>query len=392
MLAWLYFSGHGYENQDVALGWYPNIRSEHAIDSEGSFVATILHNLVDLPNNSNSSRIVALKNHLAIFQEMLNFLRANIICVPIQDLQFLLQDIDTVVIDVGLLVYSLYEDEEEKEDEALREGNPSLVLDSSGNIQRINTMIYLTIRKAFQSKLPRMHGLGYVDFLLNKLKEFQRRHSDSLASFTNQLQIIQKELEGLQPFLNAVAKERNNVLNKIQHCATQLIDKADEVEYIVDACISKEAPIWCLERWLLDIMEEITLIRAEVAEIQGKKIVEEAMNNTGKSQTPSSLARSTIMNDEVVGFEDVREKLRDQLIRGTKGRDVISITGMPGLGKTTLACRLYSDKLVVSHFDIRAQCCVSQVYSRKNLLLEILHDVTGKDFECGGKRVDQLAD
>lgn len=132
MLAWLYFSGHGYEDQDVALGeimvllflqmkikpaqpyirkiyvdvlqslkstiqpgWYPNIQSKHAIDSEGSFTATILHNLVDLPTNSNSSWIVALKDHLAIFQEMLNFLRANVICVPIQDLQFLLQDIDT---------------------------------------------------------------------------------------------------------------------------------------------------------------------------------------------------------------------------------------------------------------------------------------------------------
>ncbi|MCD9640622.1 hypothetical protein HAX54_026028 [Datura stramonium] len=55
--------------------------------------------------------------------------------------------------------------------------------------------------------------------------------------------------------------------------------------------------------------------------------------------------QSPTMNEEIVGFEDVIDKLRDQLIRCTKGRDIISVVGMPGLGKTTLAYRLYSDSI-----------------------------------------------
>ncbi|MCD7469636.1 putative late blight resistance protein R1A-4 [Datura stramonium] len=98
------------------------------------------------------------------------------------------------------------------------------------------------------------------------------------------------------------------------------------------------------------------------------------------------------MNEEIVGFEDVIDKLRDQLIRCTKGRDIISVVGMPGLGKTTLAYRLYSDRLVVSHFDIRAQCCVSQVYSRQDLLLAILRDAISEYSECREKQADELAD
>ncbi|MCD7450578.1 hypothetical protein HAX54_007231 [Datura stramonium] len=39
-----------------------------------------------------------------------------------------------------------------------------------------------------------------------------------------------------------------------------------------------------------------------------------------------------------------------------------------------LAYRIYSDKLVLSHFDIRAQCNLSQVYSHKDLLVAILND------------------
>ncbi|KAM3203227.1 hypothetical protein P3L10_030853 [Capsicum annuum] len=318
----------------IQSGCYPNIQIEPAVESEARFVETIIHNLKELLRDSNSAQRVALEDHLEILRKLINFLRPNIIHMPIQALEFLLRDIDTMIIDVGLLVYSLYEVEEEK-----------------------------------------IHGLGYVDFLLNNLKEFQRRYSDSLASVMNQLQIIQKELESSQPFLKAIAEEQLTY----------------EVEYIVDAtCISKEVPVWCLKRWFSDIVEEIKDIRAETENIEEKKGNEGAMN-TVTTHTSSNLARTPKMNEEIVGFKDVIGKLRNQLIKGTKKRDAIAIVGMPGLGKTTLANRLYCDRLVVSHFEIRAQCCVSQV-SCKDLLLAILRDVTGEDSKFRANSTAELAD
>ncbi|PHU01569.1 Late blight resistance protein R1-A [Capsicum chinense] len=430
MLVWLYLSGHGSEDQDVALGeinvllflqmkfspiqpsireiyisvlrvlkstiqsggWCPNIQHEHATDVEANFLETVIHNLVELPTNSNVSQRVALKDHLPILQEMLNLLRANTICVPIQDLELLRQDIDTVI-DVGLFVFSLYHGEDEKEVMAPGEVNPTQALDLSGNLKRIiSTMIRLTIRKAFQSNLPRIHGLGYVDFFLNNLKELQRRHSDSLDYVRNQLQIIQKEFESLQPFLESVTEEGHNDLDKIHRCATQLIGKAYEVEYIVDAFISKEAHVLCLKHCLLDIMEEITLLRDEVADIHEKEMVGDVKNSTVTAHASSSLTQSLRMDEEIVGFKDVTKKLKDQLINGTKGRDVITIVGMPGLGKTTLAYSLYSDRLVASYFKICAQYCVSQVYSRRDLLLAVLRDVMGENPQHEFKRADELAD
>ncbi|MCD7471154.1 hypothetical protein HAX54_011464 [Datura stramonium] len=99
--------------------------------------------------------------------------------------------------------------------------------------------------------------------------------------------------------------------------------------------------------------------------------------DTAAAQMSSQLAKTARMNEEIVGFEDVREELRDKLIKGCRQLDVISIVGMPGLGKTTLAYKLFSDESVISHFDIRAQCCVSQVYKHMDLLLTNLHDATG---------------
>ncbi|MCD7470383.1 hypothetical protein HAX54_010183 [Datura stramonium] len=375
-------------------GLSPNIQNGYdAAEIEAGFVETLIHNLGELRAISTLSRIDYLNHQMTTLDEMLKLLRANLIHLPIQGLEFHLKDIHTVIVDVGLLVYSLYDSEEEQE-----EANHALFLDLHKSIQHIKEVVFLVIRRAFQSNLPRLHGLGCVDFLLNNLKEFQGRYSDSHASFTkNQLQVIQKELERLQPFLKDVAEERYNKHERLQHCAALLNGKAYEVEYIVDASIRKGVPEWYLVHWLFGIIKEITLIREEVAEIQEKKVfkfdlVLHDTLDTTMAHVSSELTNTPRMTEEVVGFEDVMEKLREQLIRGTKQLDVISVVGMPGLGKTTVANKLYFDELVVSRFDIRAQCCVSQAYSHRNVLLSILRNAIGESPTLTRLSTDVLAD
>uniref|UniRef100_A0A1U7VHS2 Late blight resistance protein homolog R1B-17 n=1 Tax=Nicotiana sylvestris TaxID=4096 RepID=A0A1U7VHS2_NICSY len=153
-----------------------------------------------------------------------------------------------------------------------------------------------------------------------------------------------------------VAEDQHNKLKTHhQDCATQLISKAYEVEYIVDACARKEVPDWCLEHWLLNIIQEITVIRANVVEIPENK-VHDSIGASTTVHMSTQLTRNRSMNAKFVGFEDVDEELRRRLIKEPKDLDVISIIGIPGLDKTTLAYKLYSDESVVSHFDIRAQC------------------------------------
>ncbi|KAL3336927.1 hypothetical protein AABB24_029552 [Solanum stoloniferum] len=378
MIAWLYLPSNGNENQEtngllsdhlqmemkpidpsirkiyidvlqaLRSEWHPIIPINHVADSVAGFVQTLQHNLKALSASYPNT------HQIADLQEMLNLLIANL---SIQDLEFHLQDIDIVMIDSGILVYSLCENV------VLGE----VTIDLPVMIERIKILIYNIIRKEFQSSLPRIHGLGYVDFVLSNLKEFQDRYPDSLDFVKTQIQIIQAQLESVQLFLRFVAEEQYNFHDKLPISVALLIRKAYEVEYIVDACVSKRVPDWCLMLWLLDIS----------AEMQQKKMFEGDLVSpyTIATDTSFKLSESEKMpgiKEEIIGFEDEIETLIDRLTLGSGKLGIISIVGMPGAGKTTLANRLYSDDFVVPLFDIRAQCHMSSVNSQRGLLLSLL--------------------
>lgn len=79
-----------------------------------------------------------------------------------------------------------------------------------------------------------------------------------------------------------------------------------------------------------------------------------------------------VEEDNVVGFEDEAEKVANLLSGGSDDLEVISIVGMPGLGKTTLAKMIYRDPNIEYEFYKRAWVYVSQDYSRKEVFLTIL--------------------
>ncbi|XP_057488151.1 putative late blight resistance protein homolog R1B-16 isoform X2 [Actinidia eriantha] len=104
---------------------------------------------------------------------------------------------------------------------------------------------------------------------------------------------------------------------------------------------------------------------------------------------------STGEEETIVGLEEEVFIIKEQLTGVRKQLDVISIVGMPGIGKTTLAIKVYNDPLVQYHFHIRAWITISQEYVKRDLLCGLLssvkHHTNGVD-QMSDEEVNQMSD
>ncbi|XP_049392217.1 putative late blight resistance protein homolog R1A-3 [Solanum stenotomum] len=269
----------------------------------------------------------------------------------------------TLVIHAGLTVYS--------------RGNwdqKLLLLD--GMIRSVKTEICHKIREWVTSHLPKNDKLGFSNCLLVSLKEFLSGHSGFLASVKDQIEVVHEELNFFEPFIMRVAEQGNNKHHELQNLVGRVIDKAYEVEYILDSFAISDVPLTFLRTWLLEIIREIELIKTELTKPKGK-------NMTSASQATDG---------ELVGFTDVCKTIRDQLVGGSRELDVVSIVGMAGSGKTTLARSFINDDSIVSHFDFCAECRVSQEYTREDLLFSILSSANSGLTDISKRGADILAD
>ncbi|PSR89810.1 Disease resistance protein [Actinidia chinensis var. chinensis] len=77
----------------------------------------------------------------------------------------------------------------------------------------------------------------------------------------------------------------------------------------------------------------------------------------------------------VVGIEEDVQIIIARLIGGKVSRGVISIVGNEGIGKTTLAQKVYENSMISRHFPCRAWVTVTQQFDTSSVILQIVKQV-----------------
>ncbi|XP_057757324.1 disease resistance protein RPP13-like [Arachis stenosperma] len=98
----------------------------------------------------------------------------------------------------------------------------------------------------------------------------------------------------------------------------------------------------------------------------------------------------TMMEENIVGLQKDFDEVINQLKEEDSPRNVVSIVCMGGLGKTTLARKIYNSKEVRKLFPCRAWTTVSKEYMEKEVFRNLLNSLTSQKSKYENLREEEL--
>ncbi|KAH6818269.1 hypothetical protein C2S51_001872 [Perilla frutescens var. frutescens] len=126
------------------------------------------------------------------------------------------------------------------------------------------------------------------------------------------------------------------------------------------------------------VIDGMELVKREIMDMRENMGVESstsvAPSTSASTSVASSSSASVGQNQTMVGFDDILLEVLDKLTSKKCSRQIISISGMVGIGKTTLARNVYEHELVVQHFDFLAWLTISQEFNFGKIIRKVLKE------------------
>ncbi|XP_010470195.1 PREDICTED: putative disease resistance protein At1g59780 [Camelina sativa] len=238
---------------------------------------------------------------------------------------------------------------------------------------------------------------------VEKLWELVSQEYELFQGVEEQITELKGDLNMLMAFLyDADSKKQTRALAR--NCLEEIKEITYDAEDIIETFLLKGSGIKshmkslaCFSGGRREIALEITSISKRVSKVikvmQTLGIKSDIMDG-GDSQAQLKRQRETRHTfssepeSNLVGLEKNVDKLVEELVENYSTHGV-SVTGLGGLGKTTLVRQVFNHDRVKDHFDGLAWVCVSQEFTRKYVWETILKNLSHGDYVAAIKE-DEL--
>ncbi|BBG92533.1 NB-ARC domain-containing disease resistance protein, partial [Prunus dulcis] len=221
-----------------------------------------------------------------------------------------------------------------------------------------------------------------VSFVLESVRDFTIQEANFLSGVSHQVEVAQTELQLMQGFLKD-ADARQGQDATVHIWVAKIKDAAYDLEDVIQTYGFKVASkqksggveLHKIGAKIENITSKISNLRSSLQSYNIKEIRESGGESSRQLHERQRLLRrsySHVVERDVVGLESNFEELVMHLVKDENRHQVVSIWGMGGLGKTTLAKQIYHNKKVGHHFDSFAWVCVSQRCQIRNVWEGIL--------------------
>ncbi|KAH6795178.1 hypothetical protein C2S52_005655 [Perilla frutescens var. hirtella] len=242
-----------------------------------------------------------------------------------------------------------------------------------------------------------------VAFLLENVKNLVKDQVDLISGAEAELEQLQRMLEMIEAVLKDMAEmqAKGHRFTQLQKHIREAVYNAEDV---IDASLTHRSKDrtnqWIPSSKNLSLAKKVKDLREKelqplydratqaLAGLPMRDAASAGATAAGTSDDDNRLQKKP-REDNVVGFADQEATLLKYLKEETNELDVISIVGMPGLGKTTLAWKIYRDPNTEYEFPTKIWVYVSQEFNLKDVFLAILKKFTQTDMSS--RNVQELA-
>ncbi|KAH7688989.1 P-loop containing nucleoside triphosphate hydrolase protein [Dioscorea alata] len=248
-----------------------------------------------------------------------------------------------------------------------------------------------------------------VTTVVTKLSEMVTEELILLHGVSDEVKWMQSELGWIKRFLkDADAKGKRD--ERVKHWVNDVTEVAYLAEAVIESFLikvrrSKDGPS-CINRFKPKALMARHNVGVEISKIKKRLNEIKAARETygilylGEDGDASNLIRRCHFSPQYSDDADIVRLVHDQKIllerllmnQQQQGSCVISIVGIGGLGKTTLARKLYWSNAARNHFHKCIWLTVSQQNSLIDLLRKLLKQVAGMTGDLENKEENDLID